>query len=341
MSIDPDKPLGHACGENGRLKEASELDWTEPGDNVAHEAQPHEAQPAAACEHDSQTGLKRKFYIDHGPERRQMSSARKPSESSKRTNMTVADKLTVLDWITNHPGASQSDAAAHFKLQFPTLNQSTISRIICNRAELIERGKDLTQLSFKRPRQVEHPELDEALKAWCLQTLGRGIKLSSDLIRAKAVKFQNLLGIPVNEMLTFSGGWLEKFKSRLGLKEHKLHGEAGSVSSDSVERALIRLRKITDEYPLWNIFNFDETGLFYRMPPDRGLVQKITSGLKGDKTRITYGLMANADGSEKWDPLIIGKYRKPRAFQNKDGRDLGYDYYWNTKAWMTAIIWHK
>jgi len=125
------------------------------------------------------------------------------------------------------------------------------------------------------------------------------------------------------------------------LKEHKSHGEAGSVAVDNVISAVTRLRKITDQYPLRDIFNFDETGLFYRMPPNRGLAQKQTSGLKGDKTRITYGLMANADGSEKWGPLVIGKYRKPRAFRKKDGRELGYDYYWNQKAWMTGSIFQS
>ena len=75
------------------------------------------------------------------------------------------------------------------------------------------------------------------------------------------------------------------------------------------------------------------------MPPDRGLSNKKSSGVKGTKVRLTYLLASNADGSEKRPPLIIGKAKKPRAFQNKTGTQLGFDYRNNAKAWMTASIY--
>jgi hypothetical protein len=77
------------------------------------------------------------------------------------------------------------------------------------------------------------------------------------------------------------------------------------------------------------------------MPPDRGLADKKTSGVKGKKVRLTYLLTSNADGSEKRRPLIIGKAKKPRAFQNKTGAQLGFDYRNNAKAWMTATLYQE
>jgi uncharacterized protein GlcG (DUF336 family) len=74
------------------------------------------------------------------------------------------------------------------------------------------------------------------------------------------------------------------------------------------------------------------------MPPDRGLAKEHGSGLKGNKTRITIAVTANADGSEKLPLLIIGKYAKPRAFQKKTGAQLGFEYYSNQRAWMTSVI---
>ena len=38
-------------------------------------------------------------------------------------------------------------------------------------------------------------------------------------------------------------------------------------------------------------------------------------------------------------PLIIKKARKLQAFQNKMGTQLGFDYWNNTKAWITASIY--
>jgi len=77
------------------------------------------------------------------------------------------------------------------------------------------------------------------------------------------------------------------------------------------------------------------------MPPDRGLADKKSSGVKGSKVRITYLLASNADGSEKLPPLIIGKAKKPRAFENKTGMQHGFYYWHNAKAWMTAGIYQE
>jgi DDE superfamily endonuclease len=60
------------------------------------------------------------------------------------------------------------------------------------------------------------------------------------------------------------------------------------------------------------------------MPPDHGLMDKPSSGMKGNKKHLTYAFTTNADGSEKLPPLIIGKAAKPRAFQKKSGAQLGF-----------------
>ena len=77
------------------------------------------------------------------------------------------------------------------------------------------------------------------------------------------------------------------------------------------------------------------------MPPDRGLCDKQQAGVKGKKIRLTYLLVANADGSHKLPPLIIGKAYKPRVFGNRTGRQHGFNYYNNAKAWMTATIYQE
>ena len=92
------------------------------------------------------------------------------------------------------------------------------------------------------------------------------------------------------------------------------------------------------DYDRCNIYNMDETGLFYRMPPDKGLSSKQLSGIKGDKTRITLAFCVNADGSDIREPMFIGHARRPRSFNKQDGYELGFEYYWNKKAWMTGIL---
>jgi hypothetical protein len=75
------------------------------------------------------------------------------------------------------------------------------------------------------------------------------------------------------------------------------------------------------------------------MVPNRGLATSKQSGVKGKKTRLTYALTANADGSDKLPALIIGKAAQPQAFQKKTGAQLGFYYRNNPKAWMTAQLY--
>lgn len=48
---------------------------------------------------------------------------------------------------------------------------------------------------------------------------------------------------------------------------------------------------------------------------------------------------ANADGSEKLPPFVIGKAERPRAFDKKTGDQLGFYYRSNAKAWMTVALY--
>lgn len=68
-----------------------------------------------------------------------------------------------------------------------------------------------------------------------------------------------------HERLNLSEGWLTAFKKRCGLKEFKRHGEAGSADLADVEHERMRVQELIAKYGyrLKDVFNMDETGLFY------------------------------------------------------------------------------
>lgn len=74
------------------------------------------------------------------------------------------------------------------------------------------------------------------------------------------------------------------------------------------------------------------------MPPDKGLACHAKSGRKSDKRRLTYAFSVNADGSDRHQPLIIGRFCKPHCFQGKTGEQLGFYYRHNLKAWMQTAL---
>jgi hypothetical protein len=109
----------------------------------------------------------------------------------------------------------------------------------------------------------------------------------------------------------------------------------------AIEAALPSLRKLIAEYAPKDVYNMDETGLFYRMAPSRTIAQRQIEGSKKDKTRITVALTSNTTGDDKLPPLFIGHAKQPCAFKRQTGKALGFDYSYNSKAWMTGIIFRE
>jgi hypothetical protein len=100
---------------------------------------------------------------------------------------------------------------------------------------------------------------------WVVRAMRDKIVLTGDVLRHKWKAFADLVGIPEEERLSLSKGWLEKFKNRNALKSLKRHGEAGSTDPEMVVKERERIQELIKKYggyPLHNIFNMDETGLF-------------------------------------------------------------------------------
>lgn len=139
-------------------------------------------------------------------------------------------------------------------------------------------------------------------------------------------------------MPKFSDGWLDTFKKHHKIKEHKQHGESGSSECEIGQQQMDTIREILREYDLDDTYNFDETGYYYRMQPDRRLCTEQLEGTKKDKLRITVGLTCNGTGSHKLQPWVIGTAENPRCFKYINRSAMGVIYRYNTTAWMRAKI---
>ncbi|KAL4339691.1 hypothetical protein GQ457_08G036670 [Hibiscus cannabinus] len=87
-----------------------------------------------------------------------------------------------------------------------------------------------------------------------------------------------------------------------------------------------------------DVFNLDETGLFYRLQADHSLATKQLEGRKQDKERLTIAICCNEDGSEKIPLWVIGKYAKPRCFKSINMSSIDCQYRANKRAWMTSVL---
>ena len=279
------------------------------------------------------------------PGKRPISVAEKPVKQSKRFECTLQDKLTILDWH-NKNSMKQAKTVKQFQENgFPRLNQPLLSTWLKNEAKLRKKAESRNSLSTKRFKQPQNKQFDDAMSSWIDQLEESEFNgLTGEVIKQVGIKMYDKLNTPEDKRLSLSNGWLQSFKDRQQLKFVRFHGEAASVSVDSVKLEIGRLQRMIgdsmkDGYQLDDIYNFDETSFFYASVPDKGLSRSVRSGKKQSKTRITLGFALNATGTDKLDPVIIGSAKCPRSFKKKSASQLGFNhYYYNKKAWMTGAI---
>lgn len=216
------------------------------------------------------------------------------------------------------------------------VKRSTLSTYVKNEAQILQAyDSDRFADNRKRLRTAAHPKLEEALLRWIADSRAAQLPLSGPLICAQAEKYALKLSI---EDFKASEGWIDRFKKRHGLVFRNVCGEKGAVNEGVVEDWRAGLPARLADYDPCDIFNADETALFYKALPDKTITFKGDPcvGGKRSKDRITVLLAANMTGTERLPLLIIGKAEKPRCF--KSIKKLPVDYRSNRKAWMTSEI---
>ena len=97
-------------------------------------------------------------------------------------------------------------------------------------------------------------------------------------------------------------------------------------------------RELIKEYPLNDVLNIDESGLFQKLSLNKTLAIEAGAGGKKSKDRVTIVLTVNTIGSNKFKPQIISKAKSPRCFKNINIRLLGVHYRYNKTKWITRVI---
>ena len=95
--------------------------------------------------------------------------------------------------------------------------------------------------------------------------------------------------------------------------------ESSAVSMTEVNKWKTEvLEPLLMKYPKENVFNMDETGLFYPLMTDKTLSFKgeKCSGGKLSKERLAVTLCVNMSETEKMEPIVNGNYGKPRCSKN-------------------------
>lgn len=250
------------------------------------------------------------------------------SENRKRKVIDLSDKIKIITELEKK--RSKADVCREFGLA-----NSTVCTIWKDRQKII----DAFQHGSSRAKKIRKPirqDLDEALLKWFTQQRTANTPINGPLLAAKAEELARLLK---DEEFSCSSSWIDRFKVRHNIVFAKMSGESKSANKDTAENWLKTVwPKLREGYREREIFNADETGLFFRLTPDKTLKfkgEKCVGG-KLSKDRLTVLVCANMDGTVKRTLTVIGKSSKPRCF--KGVKKLPVRYLANKKAWMTSDL---
>lgn len=254
--------------------------------------------------------------------------------ASKRRDLTLTEKLDLLKRYDALGPISQRNAALKLEISQPLL-----CKLLKSRKDLNDQREQNASTSRKRSRSGKSNDVEEALLLWFKHVREKNAPITRDVLLTKAGQLASEFGI---ENFTPTDGWLTRWKNRNNIVYKKMHGESLQSDVNESQRWLSEvLPELLREYAHADIFNADETALYYRATPDATLTFKDdkVSGGKKQKTRVTVLLACNMDGSEKRRPLIIGKSKKPRCLRGV--KNLPVEYKANKNAWMTSILFSE
>ncbi|CCE61286.1 hypothetical protein TPHA_0A02040 [Tetrapisispora phaffii CBS 4417] len=236
-------------------------------------------------------------------------------------------------------------------------SQGAISRMLAKK-EVYMNSKE-HEKSAIRIRNPINVLVRRVLQEWISQSCWNGLPITLPILQETAKSIWNKLPDEHREGDgSFSAKWIINCISRMGLDINILCD--GKLKTPKVwnfeERHELKKMLIDKELNSNNIFTVDETLLAYDLPLDYSQYDKL-DGNSTDIDVATVMLCSNLDGSEKLNPLVVGKYDSYTSFRNyfpdqptdriseallgqKMALRFDLSYHSNRKASLTSSLFH-
>nr|XP_023648729.1 tigger transposable element-derived protein 1-like isoform X2 [Paramormyrops kingsleyae] len=265
---------------------------------------------------------------------------RKSESVRKRTVIDLELKMKIIRKYEG--GQSLSAIAREFGLAVSTIN--TIVKDAARIKQHVRRAACLKSTIITKKREGAISEMEKLLTLWIEDQIQKRIPLSLVTIQAKARSLFDDLREKYPEgtqSFTASSGWFARFKKRAGFHNVKVNGE--TAGAEQARHFPDWLHKIIEEGPYSSeqVFNADQTALFWKKMPSRTYISKqenTAPGYKASNDRLTLLLGGNASGTCKLKPLLGYPCENPRALKGVSKATLPVHYRSNSNAWITVPV---
>ncbi|KAI2766341.1 transcriptional regulator family: Centromere protein B, DNA-binding region [Penicillium roqueforti] len=261
------------------------------------------------------------------------------STPSRRSALGISgtQKQALRIWAqSQNPRPSQSQCSAWFERTYGrNLSQSTISTILSKKFDHLDAGPAST---LRRQLAPQWPLLETPLCEW-LASQEAGLMPPADTIIAKAREIWNQ--IPEYQTLAlphFSNGWLNRFKKRYAAQLHDRQDGVPSPTPQNGRKETRALKTLCGEFPEDDIYNMDETGLFWRKPPFSASPAQNQLTTNRENSRICIMLCTNSTGSDRLPLWVIGHTPMPEALQRANLKAMDCHWRYHRQAWLTQSI---
>ena len=250
----------------------------------------------------------------------------------KRTELSIKEKVELLK---NSDGKSSRQLAEKYGV-----GRTQVQNLMKRKREILDSYEDDANSSRKRQCvSTVNNDLNDLMWQWFQKLRSQMIPVSGPMMQEKALAISQQLNLSDFKAST---GWLRSFKQRHNINGARICGESGSVDVGVVTDWQEKLPSITEGYAPRDIYNMDESGVFYRQLPDRTLRIRgeDCKGGKKSKERLTAVLCCNMVGDfEK--TMVIGNAEKPRCFKNITISALPVTWKSNKKSWMNSYLYRE
>ena len=226
------------------------------------------------------------------PKRKAPDSPGTPSKRARKV-LTLEEKISVIDTVEN--GKSHRAIALIFNV-----GRTQVNHIIQNKDTYRNAFQESMNADIKYlvPRNMLYPDIDQQVWDFFCQARSKCIPINDPMLQSEANKIamkHNHNNFPA------SNGWLKCFCARHQIKFSSLHRESADVSSEAVQQWLQDLPELTEGYEQHNIFNCDETSIFFKALPQKTLLgpAEKPAGIKTSKEHFSLLVCANAVGKKR------------------------------------------
>jgi transposase-like protein len=191
------------------------------------------------------------------------------SSGSKRKSLSLKTKIELIEFAASQK-ISIRQLAEKFKV-----GKTQVSVVLKQKNELKKLWEQNGNLERKRNfYKTEGLRIDTVLFKWFTKARAKNIPISGPILKEKALEIAKEL-----DCATFkaSNGWLQKFLIRHNITFKTVSGESANVNPEKVDEWINKLPTIIKDYHPRDVFNADETGLYFRALPSK------TFSLKGSK----------------------------------------------------------